>query len=356
MYVCGMTVYDYCHLGHARVMVVFDMVYRWLQSSGYDVTYVRNITDIDDKIIKRSIENGETIQQLTDRFIAFMHEDAWSEALRPALSDRQGRAMFISTPKGRNWFWRSFQRGLDEHNDEWMAWSFPTSDNPYIPDSEIEAARAGIPDRIFRQEYLAEFIDDAGGVFRGVMAAATALPGTPPASCVFGVDWGKHNDFTVVVVMGTDGTMLAMDRFNQIDYTVQAGRLMALAEKWKPVQVIAESNSMGEPIIERLQRDGLPVVAFHTSNATKAAAIDALALAFERSTIQILNDPVLVGELQAYEMERLSSGMMRYNAPAGMHDDCVMSLALAWQGVVYDTDWSNFDGLGTVDDYRSRWT
>jgi cysteinyl-tRNA synthetase len=76
MYVCGMTVYDYCHLGHARVMVVFDMVYRWLKARGLDVTYVRNITDIDDKIIKRAIENGESIGQLTDRFIAYMHEDA----------------------------------------------------------------------------------------------------------------------------------------------------------------------------------------------------------------------------------------------------------------------------------------
>lgn len=76
MYVCGMTVYDYCHLGHARVLVVFDAVNRWLRSSGYDVTYVRNITDIDDKIIKRAEENGESIGQLTDRFIAFMNEDA----------------------------------------------------------------------------------------------------------------------------------------------------------------------------------------------------------------------------------------------------------------------------------------
>jgi len=76
MYVCGMTVYDYCHLGHARVMVVFDMVTRWLRASGYEVTYVRNITDIDDKIIKRAQENGESIRNLTDRFIAFMHEDA----------------------------------------------------------------------------------------------------------------------------------------------------------------------------------------------------------------------------------------------------------------------------------------
>jgi cysteinyl-tRNA synthetase len=90
MYVCGMTVYDYCHLGHARVMVVFDMAYRWLKASGYDVTYVRNITDIDDKIIKRAIENGETIQQLTNRFIAFMHEDA--DALGVLRPDYEPRA------------------------------------------------------------------------------------------------------------------------------------------------------------------------------------------------------------------------------------------------------------------------
>ncbi|SNR88169.1 cysteinyl-tRNA synthetase [Methylobacillus rhizosphaerae] len=76
MYVCGMTVYDYCHLGHARVMVVFDMVNRWLRSTGYEVSYVRNITDIDDKIIARANENGETITALTHRFIEAMNEDA----------------------------------------------------------------------------------------------------------------------------------------------------------------------------------------------------------------------------------------------------------------------------------------
>ena len=76
MYVCGMTVYDYCHLGHARVMVVFDMVNRWLRASGFDVTYVRNITDIDDKIIKRANENNESIEALTGRFIQAMDEDA----------------------------------------------------------------------------------------------------------------------------------------------------------------------------------------------------------------------------------------------------------------------------------------
>ena len=90
MYVCGMTVYDYCHVGHARVLVVFDAVQRWLRASGFDVTYVRNITDIDDKIIKRAVENNETIAQLTERFIAFMNEDA--DALGVERPDHEPRA------------------------------------------------------------------------------------------------------------------------------------------------------------------------------------------------------------------------------------------------------------------------
>jgi cysteinyl-tRNA synthetase len=89
MYVCGMTVYDFCHLGHARVMVVFDMVARWLRASGYEVTYVRNITDIDDKIIKRASENNESIQSLTQRFITAMDEDsAKLGIIRPDLEPR----------------------------------------------------------------------------------------------------------------------------------------------------------------------------------------------------------------------------------------------------------------------------
>ncbi|MDO8206844.1 MAG: cysteine--tRNA ligase [Gallionella sp.] len=90
MYVCGMTVYDYCHLGHARVMVVFDMVYRWFKASGYNVTYVRNITDIDDKIIRRAAENNESIHTLTQKFIDAMHEDA--DALGVQRPDHEPRA------------------------------------------------------------------------------------------------------------------------------------------------------------------------------------------------------------------------------------------------------------------------
>jgi cysteinyl-tRNA synthetase len=90
MYVCGMTVYDYCHLGHARVLIAFDMMYRYLRWHGFNVTYVRNITDIDDKIIKRAQENGESITSLTDRFTRAMHEDA--DALHVLRPDHEPKA------------------------------------------------------------------------------------------------------------------------------------------------------------------------------------------------------------------------------------------------------------------------
>ena len=90
MYVCGMTVYDYCHIGHARMLVAFDAVQRWLRASGYRVTYVRNITDIEDKIIRRAVENGETISALTARFIDAMHED--EAALNIQRPDAEPRA------------------------------------------------------------------------------------------------------------------------------------------------------------------------------------------------------------------------------------------------------------------------
>jgi len=293
------------------------------------------------EVTVRSADNPDTLRGEGLDFVvvdecAFVAESAWTEALRPALSDRLGRAMFISTPKGRNWFWRMWQRGQDTGDDEWASWQFPTAGNPYIVASEIEAARRSLPERIFAQEYLALFLEDAGAVFRRVMDAATLAEQPPQAAhqYIMGVDWGKSNDFTVLAVGdATTMQMVAMDRFNQIDYSVQRGRLQALAERYHVESIIAESNSMGEPIIEQLQRDGLPVRGFQTTNATKAAAIEALALAFERGELAILNDPILVGELQAYEMDRLPSGMVRYSAPEGMHDDTVMALALMWQGM-----------------------
>ena len=109
MYVCGMTVYDLCHLGHARSMVAFDVVQRWLRASGYRVTYVRNITDIDDKIIRRAQENSETIGALTNRMVEALHEDADALGIERPTTSRVPqllcRTCWASSPNSNNAGW-----------------------------------------------------------------------------------------------------------------------------------------------------------------------------------------------------------------------------------------------------------
>lgn len=262
--------------------------------------------------------------------------EIWRQAIQPTLLDYQGDAWFLSTPKGRNFFWQCFVKGQDEAEPDWISWQMPTIVNPFMAASEIETLRNTTPERIFAQEYEAAFLEDAGGVFRRVMESATATPqeGSNGHQYVLGVDWGRSNDFTVISVIDINTKELVyLDRFNQIEYSVQSQRLQAICEKFRPDAVIAESNSIGEPIIDRLRKDyNMPVRGFQTTNATKAQVIDGLTLAFERGDIQILNDAALIGELQAYEMERTATGLPKYGAPEGMHDDCVMSLALAWYG------------------------
>lgn len=259
-------------------------------------------------------------------------ESAWNLVIRPTLADLRGDAFFLSTPKGLNFFRTLYQ----QTGDEWQAWKYPTAANPFIAATEIEAMRQSMPERAYRQEILAEFLDDGGLVFRYIREAAIAEPQDPIPNhgyCI-GVDWGRTNDATVFVTIDKETrAVVALDRMTDTDYGTQRMRLTALAKRYNEASVIAESNAMGLPNIEALQAQGVAVEAFNTTNATKAQIIDALILAFEQRTITIPNDPMLINELEIFEAEKLPSGMTRYSAPNGMHDDLVMGLALAWNGM-----------------------
>lgn len=271
---------------------------------------------------------------------AFMDEAAWQEGIRPALSDRQGRAVFISTPKGRNWFWKLYQRGL-ESSGEWKSWRKPTSDNPFISPAEIEQARQDLPELTFEQEYLAVFLEGQGSVFRNPAACMGAPETTPQAHSghriVIGADWGKQQDFTTLSAgCATCHAEVDRDRFNKIDYTFQRGRLAAMAAKWRAVAILPERNSIGEPIIEQLLRDGLPIISgpdgqagFMTTATSKPQLIENLALTLERAEWQFQDDPVWRGELEAFErVVSPVTGRSQYSAPEGMHDDTVIGRAL----------------------------
>jgi hypothetical protein len=304
-------------------------------------------------IVYRSLDDPDNARGHTADLVIIdeagdVAEAAWHEVLRPMLMDTDGDAWLNGTAKGRNWFWREFESAGDRPDA--IAWQVPTLgveitaeglkrkphpyENPHIPFAEIEQLYHTLPERVFRQEILAEFIEDAGGVFRNVRQAATAeqqaghIEGHVYA---VGVDWGQSNDFSAFAVMDVTAKSLAyLDRSNRVEYLLQEERLAALCQRFRPSLVLAEANAMGTPIIERLRRRGLPVWAWTASNASKAEVIQSLAVAFESGAIRILNEPTLIAELQAYEMEKLPSGLLRYSAPEGMHDDTVIALALAW--------------------------
>jgi phage terminase large subunit-like protein len=277
---------------------------------------------------------GEGLDFVVMDECAFMRKEAWTEAIRPALSDRQGRALFISTPKGRNWFWEVYQRGVNGE-EGWRSWTFPTANNPFIAKSEIEAAKRDLPEMIFRQEYLAEFIDDSGGVFRRVQEAAILEPREyeQGKQYVAGVDVAASVDFTVVSVLEAESKeMVYMDRFNRVDYPVLIDRLESIYHRYRLTSMVVESNSIGRPVIDELVSRGLNIVPFTTTSATKQGIIQNLQAAFENGQILVLDEPVLIGELLSFESKRNASGGFSYSAPDGMHDDTVMSLAIAWNG------------------------
>ncbi len=278
-------------------------------------------------------------------------KDAWEKTIEYTLADLNGDAWFISTPYGRNYFWELWQKGNPDNPKAdtalWAAHTAPSMDNPHLPDGWMQDKRQSTPERVFAQEVLAQFLQDGAGVFRRVTEAVDpALPTDAHhardtqdgRSYVIGVDWGRTNDFTVFTTIDAkSGAVVAVDRFTDVDYAVQLARLQALHQRFPRAPILAESNSMGGPLIEQLQRMRLPVRAFHTTAASKAQAIEALALAFENGAIRIPSLPWLVEELMAFDQERLPSGAMRYGAPKGGHDDGVMSLAIAWYGLSYAT-------------------
>lgn len=269
---------------------------------------------------------------------ALLKLQVWNESIRPALSDKRGRALFLSTPKGvGNWFFQIYGYGLDPLYPDWESWQLPSTVNPLMTPEELEIARATLPDRLFRQEYLAEFIENSGAVFRNVDAVCTGAMlsrGDVSRRYVAGVDWGKDNDFTVISVWDVEARReVYIERFNKINWSYQRSRLSDIYQRFHLSQVWAESNSIGGPNIEALQGEGINVIPFNTTAQTKGPAIEYLALSIEKPDITLTSDPVAAAELKAYEIDRAPSGVYRYGAPVGLHDDTVMSRAIGLHGV-----------------------
>lgn len=264
---------------------------------------------------------------------------SWLEAIRPTLADYRGDADFLSTPKGRDYFWELYTKGLDPLEREWACWQMPTSTNPFIHSDEIEELRRNMPDRVFSQEILAEFHDDGGGVFRRVIDAIDKDRSKADAAKVHlaysqGSDLARTLDFSVNTVLDPTLRQVFHDRYNQMPWSRQIEMIAGTSRSYNNAPVTFDATAMGGDVIHealRKQKMGL-IRPFTFTNASKEGLIDNLALLFEQGKIRLMDIPEQTSELLAFEYEVLPSRKVRMQCPEGMHDDCVMGLALAAWG------------------------
>jgi hypothetical protein len=281
---------------------------------------------------EETIRGVEAVHLLIIDEAALVSEDLFN-AVYPMLASTDGRCVAMSTARGaRGWFWREFI-GSDP---EWHRTKITWRDIPRFTKAFIDRVRRRFGPVMFAQEFECEFVGD-GSVFRKIAEAAIAEPQTKPIEgheYLISIDWGKLADWTVLAVWdATLGDIVHLDRFQQIDYTVQLGRLHALCERFGPMALAPERNSVGDVVIEQIARAAWApplILPFTTTNASKALAVEAFALALESGEVRFIDDPILTGELHAFEGTRLPSGLIRYGAPEGMHDDCVMAAVIGY--------------------------
>jgi len=273
---------------------------------------------------------GEGLHRVVVDEAARVRREVWEAILRPAVSDTHGRVLFISTPKGKNWFYELWTRGQDALQPEFESWKFPTADNPKVSAEDIEQARQSLPVDVFSQEYLAEFLENSAGVFRNIQACIGSIREEPlPGKEYFaGLDLARLTDFTVLTILDAHGRQVYWDRFNLLDWTVQKERIIPVIRKYK-AKLNVDATGVGDPIYEDLRRAGLNVVGYKFTAESKKKLIETLMIGFDQKKLCLLREPVQTNELDIFEYAIGSSGMVHYSAPEGYHDDAVIALALA---------------------------
>jgi len=265
-------------------------------------------------------------------------ERSWTQELRPALSDRDGEAMFISTPDGREWFFDRHQRGQSPDYPAWASWQWSAYRNPHVADSEIDDARGDLPDRIFRQEYEAAFLDETGGVFEGLdtrlFTGEYELPVSPedaadPVSV--GVDLARHEDFRVIVAVDATGRVVAFDRERGESWPAIQSAVERIATEYGGF--VSVDASRDNKLVADLEAAGLRIEPVKFTSSRKQELIENLVATVEAGDLTAPEIPILKTELQVFEYDITRAGNVRYAAPEGHHDDTVDALALAVDGM-----------------------
>ena len=275
-------------------------------------------------------------------------QDIWERYLTPNLMDRTGRALLIGNPWGKNWFYDQFL--MPNNDSSYFSYHMPTaievngrvvgSNNPgVITVEELQRIKDHSPENVWKQEYLAEFMEGAGQVFRKIEGCIGGILQSPIRgyNYLMGVDLGRLVDFTVIVVVDrATRRVVHFDRFNKIDWVLQKARIAETARKYNDAIIHIDSTGLGDPVTEELKMQSLVIEDYKYSRASKRKLIDKLAMLIEQKKILFPKIDVLVDELEAFSFEETKSGNLQYFAPSNKHDDCVNALALAVWGLMDD--------------------
>jgi phage FluMu gp28-like protein len=249
-------------------------------------------------------------------------EDGWLNSIRPTLTDYKGRALFLSTPKGKNYFYSMFMKGM-ANEDNWESFKFTTYDNPYIDKDEIDEASKQLPSVVFEQEYMANAMENASNPFGSqYINDCTKEISSLPVS-YYGIDLAKSVDWSVIIGLDANGDVSYFDRF-QKDWK-QTKESILLLDRSKPVLI--DSTGVGDAITEDLQKGFNHMEGFKYTSTSKQQLMELLASSIQKKEIGFPTGPIKE-ELEVFEYVYTPTGV-RYNAPQGFHDDCVNALALA---------------------------
>lgn len=302
------------------------------------------------KILFRSAASEDSLRgQSVDYMIldeaAFIKRDTVETILLPMLNVRGKKCLFISTPKGKNYLHDYYLKGKKDPN--WKSLRFSTFDSPLANKELIEMFRETLPDKLFQQEVMAEFVDNAS-IFNNLNDVMILTPLNEPrdgAKYWAGVDIGLIQDATVLSIMDEEGNLVKYFRWVNIESPDLVNEIYKLNSQWKFKKVMIESNNQGLPIIQELKRRMSNISEFNTNASTKPQMINRLIHLFNMKEIKTINDDYLKTELEAFIFKQTNTGRLQFMADWGFHDDCVMSLAIArwcWENNRYNAAFAGF--------------
>lgn len=246
-------------------------------------------------------------------------EDGWLNSIRPTLTDYKGKALFLSTPKGKNYFYSLFMK----NEGDWKSFKFSTYDNPYIDRTEIDDARSQLPHAVFEQEYMANPMENASNPFGIQYIESCVKELSNKATKFIGIDLAKSFDYTVIIGLDENGNVSYFDRF-QVDWKQTREKILTLN---RSIPILIDSTGVGDAITEDLQRHFPNMTGFKYTAHSKQQLMELLASTIQQKQIGFPQGTIKE-ELEVFEYQFTASGV-RYNAPSGFHDDCVNALALA---------------------------